>query len=156
MKSMCDNFCRKLKVEISQKNDCISFIITSKNNFKKTLLASYQNVSSKMESKSKLQKFADTAGAEVMREQCRCLVLRSFFEILLWMNPKKIIDREFFFFKVLENPNVSLLKWNSHYNSCVFQLTKIRPKLHNKAERSITHLANWNMRIPISFQFSLL
>ena len=45
-----------------------------------------------------------------------------FFELLLWMNLNKIRKTERSFFENLfDNRSVSVLKWNSHYNSSVMR-----------------------------------
>ena len=59
-----------------RKIDCISFRITGDAGFKKKLTNCVSKVSGVIELKvkisKKLQRFADTAGAEAMRKQFRC------------------------------------------------------------------------------------
>ena len=126
-----------------RKIECISFRIIGNTNFKK-----------------KLTKFVSkfVRGNRVESENCknsptqpalkRCVnnlddvVLRQFFELLLWMNINKIINREDIFWKMYwTEPKYFCtqmkfaLRWVRNYNS-----TKIfnRWKLHNKAVSNLS------------------
>ena len=107
---LCDNFWNKRKVEM-RKCDCNSFRITGNTNFKKKLTSFvsksvWGNPAMKVKVATEIR--WHTAGAEAV-------VFRPFSERLLWMNTEEQNNthRSHFWKNLFENPNVSLLKWNS-------------------------------------------
>ena len=115
--------------------------------------------------KPKLQKFANTACAEAMREQ----VLRPFFELLLWMNINKIINRELIFEKLFQNQNVSQMKFTLEFQriKCVrkgwfpvsrnFHLrTCVKFTLVDKIEVTRKRTFNFSFKLSPSYLASIL
>ena len=107
---LCDNFWNERKVEM-RKFDCNSFRITGNTNFKKKLTSFvsksvWGNPAMKVKVATEIRRH--TAGAEAV-------VFRPFSERLLWMNTEEQNNthRSYFLKNLFENPNVSVLKWNS-------------------------------------------
>ena len=106
----CDNFWHKRKVEM-RKFHCNSFRITGNTNFKKKLTSFvsrsvWGNPAIKVKVATEIRRH--TAGAEAV-------VFRPFSQRLLWMNTEEQNNthRSYFLKNLFENPNVSVLKWNS-------------------------------------------
>ena len=94
-----------------RKCDCYSFRITVNTDFKKKLISFvakcvWGNPAMKVKVATEIR--GHTAGAEVV-------VFRPFSERLLWMNTEEQNNthRSYFLKNLFENPNVSVLKWNS-------------------------------------------
>ena len=140
---MCHNFCNKRNVEM--RINCISFTITSTTNFKTKF--NYLRIAicpGKSSWKSKLQNFADTAGAEAMREQ----LVRCCFTTVLWttvMNGHQQSNkqRSHLLKNLFENPNVSVPKWNTHYNSSVMSVTQLEVLITKKLSRIWARFLNF-------------
>ena len=106
---------------LTVKIHCNCFRITGKTNLKNKLtsLVSKFVRGNRAESRN-CQNSANTASAEAMREQFRCCCLTTVLLTTVMKKINKIINREVNFLKNLyENPNVSVIKQNSHYNSSV-------------------------------------
>ena len=107
---LCDNFWNKRKVAM-RKFDCNSFRITGNTNFKKKL-TSFLSKSVWGNSATKVK-----VATEIRRHRQPALKL-SFFDCSLndcyeWTRRNKIIHRNYFLKNLFENPNESVLKWNS-------------------------------------------
>ena len=94
-----------------RKFDCNSFRITGNTNFKKKLTSFvsksvWWNPATKVKVATEIRRHK--AGVEPV-------VFRPFSERLLWMNTEEQNNthRSYFLKNLFENPNVSVLKWNS-------------------------------------------
>ena len=95
----------------------------------------YRNLSGEIQLWKSTEIRRHTAGAEAV-------VFRLFPERLLWMNTEEQNNthRSYFLKNLFENPNVSVLKWNSHYNSsiiCLYPRLKLDQSYKTKLSRTI-------------------
>ena len=117
-----------------RKFDCNSFRITGNTNFKKKLTSFvsksvWGNPAMKVKVETEIRRH--TAGAEAV-------VFRPFSERLLWMNTEEQNNthRSYFLKNLFENPNVSVLKWNSLIPALCARLNST--KIFNRCDENFT------------------